>query len=64
MSEGMKGLLLKYSDVIAESFDDVRPAKVQTRHKFELTTDKPIFQQVRRMPPAYNEIVRMRSTEC
>ena len=57
-SEKIKGLFLEYTDVIANSFDDVRPSKVMIRHKFELTTDEPIFQQVRRMPPAYNEIVR------
>lgn len=27
-------------------------------HKFELTSGDPIFQKLRRVPPAYNEIIR------
>lgn len=44
--------------MVANSFDDVRPSKVDMLHTVELTTEEPIFQKVCRAPPAYNEIVR------
>ena len=51
-SQKMMDLLGDYSDVIAETFEKVRPSNVEVRHKFELTTDQPIFQKLRRVPPA------------
>ncbi len=46
-----------YPDVIAYSFDDVRPSKCMTTHRFELTSEEPIFQKLRRLPPKFNDIV-------
>lgn len=37
---------------------DVRPSKVEVRDKFEFTTEDPIFQKLRQVPKAYNEIIR------
>lgn len=31
---------------------------MEDRHKFELTSDDPILQKMRQVPPAYNEIMR------
>ena len=57
-AQKIKDLFEEYPDVIAESFDDVRPSNVNVMHKFELTTNQPIFQKLRRVPPAYNEIIK------
>ena len=46
----LRALFDGYEDVIAESFDDVRPSNVSVRHSFELTSDRPIFQKLRRVP--------------
>lgn len=47
-----------YKNVIANSLDDVRPCMVMVRLKFEFTSEKPIFQNLRRVPPTYNQIIR------
>ena len=54
----MKYLFMVYADVIARSLDDVRPSRVSTKRKFELKSEEPIFQKLRRAPPSYNEIIR------
>ena len=57
-TQEIKHLFRKYPEVIANSFDDVRPSKVDEKHSFELISEKPIFQKLRRLPPAYSDIVR------
>ena len=57
-AEKIRDLFAEYGDIIANSFDHIRPSKVETKHKFELTTDEPIFQKNRRAPPAYNLVIR------
>ena len=57
-SQKLMDLLGDYPDVIAETFEDVRPSNVDVRHKFELTNDRPIFQKLRRVPPAYNAVIK------
>ena len=54
----MKHLFQSYPDVIAFSFDDVRPSMRKTTHRLELTSDEPIFQKLRRLPPKFNDIVK------
>ncbi len=54
----VKHLFHSYPDVIAYSFHDVRPSKCKTRHRFELTSDEPIFLNLRRLPPRFNDIVK------
>ena len=41
-AQNFKDLFEEYPDVIAESFDDVRPSNVNVRQKFDLTTDQPV----------------------
>ncbi len=54
----VKQLFQSYPDVIASSFDDVRPFKCRIMHRFELTSDELIFQKLRRLPPKFNDIVK------
>ena len=54
----VKHLFQSYPDVIAYSFDEVRPSKCRTAHRFELTSDEPIFPKLRRLPPKFNDIVK------
>ena len=44
--------------MIANSFDDVKPSKCNVTHKFKLMSEEPISQRVRRLPTAYDEIVK------
>ena len=57
-SEAVKRIVREYPEVIANPFEDVRPATVSVTHRFELTPDNPICQKARRMSPSHNEIVR------
>ena len=36
----------------------MRPSTVSVTHRFELTSENPIYQKARRMSPSHNEIVR------
>ena len=56
--EVMRYMLREYQDILAESSEEVRPSNSGTVHKFELTTDEPVFQKLRRVPPAHNEVIR------
>lgn len=51
-------MLLSAEKVVACSVDDIIPEKVPFTHSFELEDTMPICQQVRRVPPKYNPIVR------
>ena len=44
----IKWLFQSYPDLIAHSFDDVRPSKCKVTHKFELISEAPISQKLRR----------------
>ncbi len=57
-SEAFERIVREYPEVIANSFEDVRPSTVSATHRFELTSDNPICQKARRMSPSHNEIVR------
>ena len=57
-NEGIKKILSEYPEVIANSFEDVRPLTVAVTHRFELTSSNPMYQKARRMSPMHNEIVR------
>lgn len=52
------------SDVIENYFYDVRLSKVDVRHRFELTTDRPIFQKLHSVPPSYNEVIKSEVHSC
>ena len=54
----IKWLFQSYPDVIAHSFDDVRPSKCKVTHEFEQISEAPISQKLHRLPPTYNEVVR------
>lgn len=54
----MMDFLNAYPDVIANSFEDVPQSNVEVRHKFELTTNQSIFQKLRRIAPADNEVIK------
>ena len=56
-TEGVKSILSKYPEVIANSFEDVRPSTVAVTHRFELTSNNPMYQKAWRMFPMHNEIV-------
>lgn len=56
-AQRIKTLLSEYLDVIVASFYAFRPSNVKYEHKFELTSDQPIFQKLGRVPPNYSEIV-------
>ena len=47
----IKWLFQSYPDVIAHSFDDVRPSRCNVTHKFELISEAPISQKLRRLFP-------------
>ena len=57
-SEGIMSILSKYPEVIANSFENVRPSTVAVTHRFELSANNPIHQKARRMSPMHSEIVR------
>ena len=40
-TEGINIILIKYPEVIAYSFEDVRPSRVAVTHRFELTFNNP-----------------------
>lgn len=54
----IKSIFAQYVDRNVNSFDDVRPWKVNVLHKFELTTEKHISQKTGRVLPEYNEVIR------
>ncbi len=54
----VRHLFQSYPHVIAYSFDDIRPSKCKTTHRFELTSEEPIFQKLRRLPPKFNDIMK------
>ncbi len=57
-AEAVKKILRDYPEVIANSFEDVRPSRVSVMHRFELTSENPMYQKARRMSPPHNEIIR------
>ena len=50
--------------MISHSFEDVRPSRFEVAHKFEFIFEEPISQSLRRLPPAYNEIVKKEVDLC
>ena len=54
----IKWLFQSYTDVIAYSFDDLRPSRFEVAYNFEWITEEPISERLRRLLSAYNEIVR------
>ena len=57
-AQAVKRVIKNHSEVIAPSFKDVRPSTVPVTHRFELTSDNPMYQKPRRISRSYNEIVR------
>ena len=55
--EEIVNILRKYAEVISYSFKDVRPSIVAVTHRFELTSNNPMYQKARRMSRMHNEIV-------
>ncbi len=51
-------LFRSYPNVMAHSFDGVRPSKFKVKHKFELKSDQLIFQRLRCLTPFHNEAVK------
>ena len=54
----IKWLFQSNSDLIAHSFDDIRLSRFEFAQKFELISDEPISQRLRRIHPSYNQIVK------
>ena len=44
--------------MIAHCFDDLRPSRCEVAHKFELKLEESISKRLRRLTPAYSEIVK------
>ncbi len=57
-AESVKVIVRDYPEVIANSIEDVRPSTVSVTHRFELTSENPIYQKAIRMSPSHNDIVR------
>ncbi len=57
-ADAVKKIIREYPEVIANSFEVVKPSTVSVTHRFELTSENPIYRKARRMSPSYNEIVR------
>ncbi len=57
-TEAVKKINRDHPEVVANSFEDVRQSTVSVTDGFELTSENPIYQKARRMPPSHNEIVR------
>ena len=57
-TEVIKSILSKYLEVIAKSFEDVRPSTVAFIRRCELTSNKTMYQKTRRMSLMRSEIVR------
>ena len=56
-AEAVKMILRDYPEVIANSFENVTPSTVSVTHRFELTSENPIYQKARRISPSHNDIV-------
>ncbi len=56
-AESVKKMVRDYPEVIANSFEDMRPSTVSVTHRFELTSENPIYHKTRRMSPSHNDIV-------
>ncbi len=54
----VKHLFQSYPDFIAYSLNDIRPSNCKTTHRFELRSDEPIFHDLRRLPPKFNDILK------
>ena len=54
----IKWLFQSYPDLIAHSFDDVRPSKRMVAHKLESISEASISQKLSRLPPTYNGVVK------
>ena len=50
--------MLRDLNVVAWSFDDLRPAEVNVKHFFELTDNTPIHHPVCRLAPKHSDFVR------
>ncbi len=57
-AEAVKKIIRDHSEVIADSFEEGKPPTVSVTHRFELTSENPIYQKARWMSPSHNEIVR------
>ena len=51
-------LFQSYPDVIAHSFDDIRPSICNVTHDFELVSEESTSQKLHRLTPNYNEVVK------
>lgn len=47
----------RYPEVMASSFEEIRPSMVSVAHRFELKSNNPIYQRVRRIAPEHNEFL-------
>ncbi len=56
--KSVKKIIRDYPEVIRNSFEHVRPSTVSVTHRFELTSENPIYQKARRMSLYYNANVR------
>ena len=54
----VKKIIRDYPEFIANSFRDVRLPTVSVTHRFELTSESPIYQKARRKSPSHKNIVR------
>ena len=44
--------------MIVHNYHDLRPSRCEIAHNFELISEEPTTQRLRRLPQAYNEIVK------
>ncbi len=57
-AEAVKKIIRDYPELIANSFENVRPSAVSVTHRFELTSEKSTYQKERSMSPFHNDIIR------
>ena len=48
-AEAVKTIIKSHSEVITTTFEDMRLSTVSVTHRFELTSDNPIYQKARKI---------------
>ncbi len=57
--EAVNKIIRDHPEVSANSFEDLKPSTISVTHRFELTSENPVYQKAGRMSPSVHEIDRM-----